>query len=280
MKFFVVLFIFGNVVASAVQASPTQNPKNETIVQDQEDISLPKLDGKHNELVKKFQIQNYNLLSDDYLRSSNFAIGLLSRNKWNVLSASKSLKKLLLWRSSNHADKLGEAEIDEELLKFFPYKLEGVMKDGCPVLVIEAGKWLLADFIETREFVRDALKAFDQYTIQMLEKARLATKLMSPKCDQALYVANGTGLTTKHFAEANSISAIIRYATVLEAYYPNLFKKVVVTNANVHYAALLDIFLPYAGETSKQLVSFTEEETEQALKFLSQYMDIEQLKVF
>jgi len=258
------------------QGASIDNATNSTNAQDQ---GSHQVNGKHGELVKQFQAQNSNLLTDGYLRSYNFAIGVLSRNKWNVLSASKSLKRLLLWRSSNDVENLGKAEVDPVLHKLFPYHMT-VADDGCPVLVIDFGKWLIADFIESHESVRDALKSFDKYNIQMYEKSRLAVKNLSPKCDQALFVLNAKDLTTRNYAGANAPSAVAHAVTLIDNYDPNLFKKMVAVNSNADLVALVQILLPSFGETSKQIIMFKEEETEQAKEFISQYVDPESLNIF
>jgi len=273
-----VLFIVVIFVVCSVQGASIDNAINSTIAQDQ-GSTYSQVIGKHRELVKQFQAQNSNLLTDDYLRCDNFSIGLLSRNKWNVLSASKSLKRLLLWRFSNNVENLGKAKVDPILHKFFPYHMTSA-DDGCPVLVADFGNWQLADFIESQEFVRDAVKSFDKYTIQLLEKFRLAIKNLSPKCEQAFVVINTKGLTPHNYADANAANALVHVATIAEIYYPNLFKKIVIVNSNADLVALVQIVVRYIEQTSKQLVMFKEEETEQAKEFISQYVDPESLNIF
>jgi hypothetical protein len=93
-------------------------------------------------------------------------------------------------------------------------------------------------------------------------------------------VTSSKGLTTRNYAEANALNAIVHVVAVYDNYYPNLFKKIVAVNSNADFVALFNVLVPSFEQTSKQFTVFTEEEIKQTKEFISQFVDPESLNIF
>jgi len=190
-------------------------------------------------------------LTDDYMRSDNHIIGLLRANQWKISTASKFLKKVLRWRNFNKMDALGEAEANFDMLAQFPYKLNGVTLDGCPVLDIYAGLWKFADFFESAEFVRDATKSLNVHESQMVEKLRLAVKKLSPKCDQGIVIVDVKDFEMRNIATPHVIGMIAKFATDFEIYYGNILKSLSFINTPPEFLSIVNIIKTSMGHTGK-----------------------------
>jgi len=113
-------------------------------------------------------------LVPDYMKTDAYHLRLLKATKFDVNNAVEIAKRNNKWRKLNNIDEILNQDLNEYYTDF-PFKIEGVDKEGSPILQFHFGKWKLRNYalssdlelrkIPVKVFIQ-ALETVEQKTLR------------------------------------------------------------------------------------------------------------------
>jgi len=211
-------------------AALVKNISGEWVVSSQEAQALEKF----SPMVEKY-------LTQDYMKSDLYLLPFLRNKKLNVQDAKDSLLKTLKWRKEYNIDNVLNEEL--ELEKQMPYSLDGVSKEGNPVLIARAGQWdarrivLSGKMTEGKRVVHKILEKCSKLT-------RDLTAMTKKNITQGIAVVDLSGYSIRQHACVQCVPIYIEIVIAFDSYYPQLAKEMILINTPRVFQALFDIVTP------------------------------------
>jgi len=175
------------------------------------------------------QIADY--LVPDYMKTDLYHLRLLKAAKFDVENAVEMVKKTSQWRIYNNVEEI----LNEDLKEYFPdmpIKVEGVDKEGSPILQAYFGKWKLNKYaLSNDQGLWNVPVKVLIHTLETAEQTLYEIQKSGRQNISSVYVVvdvDGYSLKRNACPQCLSMTAEF-FRTVLQ--YPLLLKRVIMINA-------------------------------------------------
>jgi len=186
-------------------------------------------------------------LVPDYMKTDAYHLRLLKATKFDVNNAVEIAKRNNKWRKLNNIDEILNQDLNEYYTDF-PFKIEGVDKEGSPILQFHFGKWKLRNYALSSdlELRKIPVKVFIQALETVEQKLYAIQKSGGQNISSTYVVDDMDGLSVREHVCRKCLSLM---ADLLRTFlnYPSLWKKEVVINAPKIFSRikqLIDEILP------------------------------------
>jgi hypothetical protein len=195
-------------------------------------------------------------LTQDYMKEDIFLLKFLRAKKLNVDDALDSLRQTLKWRKENNIDNLLSVDLSE-VFKKNPYDIDGVDKEGGPVVIIP----FTNDQWDIRKYtVSGQRQVLTRHWDQMLEKIALKLRQLGNSSTiredvKGILIMDISGHNVRQHACLTCLPLYLEWMQHTESHYPQNFKKLYLINAPRAFSPLLAILKPAMQPSTRDLLN-------------------------
>jgi len=186
-------------------------------------------------------------LVPDYMKTDVYHLRLLKATKLDVNSAVEMVKQNSKWRKQNNVDEI----LNEDLSEYFPdfpFKLEGVDKEGRPIYQCYFGKWKLRKYALSGDpKLRNVPGMVLIYTVEAAEQRLYEVQKSRGENISSIYVLNDVDGFSFHEHVCTQCLAMTVDSIRTGLHYPSFLKKHVSINAPRIFSRvnqLINVILP------------------------------------
>lgn len=196
-------------------------------------------------------------LVTDEQRNDFFLIRWLRARNMHVDKAEEMLRKSLAWRKETEADViLDNDDFPDKYKKKFMFGVFGEDNEGCPILLLPAGRHNHRMLIEA-----EGMEACMRWNIVWMEKVMNIIKERREKTGNPVYtyheIIDMDYYSYKSFTYKPAITYILETQRMFDENYPDVLKSVTVINAPKIFALLFALIKPMLPkETLDKLTIF------------------------
>jgi len=195
-------------------------------------------------------------LVPEYMKTDVYHLRLLKATKFDVENAVEMVKRTTEWRKHHNVDEILNQDLSEYSLDI-PVRVEGVDKEGSPIVQMYYGKWKLRKYALSgdQELWNVPLKVF----IHALETAEQTLYEIQKSGGQNISSVYGLddidGFSFKHHACPQCLSMTAEFLRTL-LHYPSIAKKIVFMNVPKIFYYVTQLMNEILPSEIMQVISF------------------------
>jgi hypothetical protein len=199
--------------------------------------------------IKKFRPMVEHFLPHDYMKSDGYLLRYIRTKKYDLESGKELMQKMVDWRKENNIDNL---KPDKQFMKEFPVDVEGVDKEGRPVMLID---WT-GDV--RKVVVAGKRKPFALHLISGMESVERKVRELNTHNNNTQWIGiyDFNKFTTPTHLCVQCLPTYLDHALAEENYYPLAAKEYFIINAPRIFQTVLRLVGPILQDTLDRITTF------------------------
>jgi len=239
----------------------------------QEDLALTK---KQKLALDEFKGMMKGRLPLEYQNEDIYLIRWLRAKNFRLREAESMLMQNLAWRKENKMDEVLKEDWSD-FRKKYKYWIDGVDKQGRPILFIDVGEWNLRAATVTGESARVG-RYIDKIYEEINEKVRHMRIVEGKNVTQYYLIFDMEGFNLVEQGCAACLPLTTRVVTTYENYYPGNNHKTAMVNTPGTFQSLLQILKPLMSPATRNAL-FIYGKKEEGVEALLKDIDADQLAI-
>ncbi|XP_035707355.1 SEC14-like protein 2 [Folsomia candida] len=228
----------------------------------QEDVTLTR---KQKAVLDQFKESVKGRLPQEYMYEDIYLIRWLRAKDFRLKDAENMIMQNVAWRKENQMDNVLKEDWSD-FRKEYKYWIDGVDKEGRPILIIDVGEWDLRKASVTGQAKRLG-RYIDSIYEEINEKVRTMRLVEGKNVTQYLHIFDLGGFNLAQMGCSTCIPLATRVVTTYETHYPGNQHKTVLVNTPGPFQTLLQILRPLMSQNTRdtQFIYGKKEEGAEAL---------------
>ncbi|XP_021951362.1 SEC14-like protein 2 [Folsomia candida] len=228
----------------------------------QEDVTLTR---KQKAVLDQFKESVKGRLPQEYMYEDIYLIRWLRAKDFRLKDAENMIMQNVAWRKENQMDNVLKEDWSD-FRKEYKYWIDGVDKEGRPILIIDVGEWDLRKASVTGQAKRLG-RYIDSIYEEINEKVRTMRLVEGKNVTQYFHIFDMDGFNLAQQGCGTCIPLATRVVTTYETHYPGNQHKTVLVNTPGPFQTLLQILRPLMSQNTRdtQFIYGKKEEGAEAL---------------
>jgi len=216
----------------------------------QQDLALT---SKQKAVLEEFKTILKGKLPHDYMEEDLYLIRWLRAKNFKLKDAEAMLTQNMNWRRDNKMDGILKEDWSE-YRKQYKYWIDGVDKEGRPILFIDVGEWDLRKATVTGQSAK-LTRYIDRIYEEITEKVRNMRTVEGKNVTQYYLIYDMDGFNLAQHGCPACIPLTTRVITTYENYFPGGQHKVVLVNTPGPFQTLLQILKPLMSPMTRDILN-------------------------
>jgi len=216
----------------------------------QEDLALTK---KQKASLDEFKGMMKNRLPNDYMNEDLYLIRFLRAKNFRLKEAESMLMQNVAWRKENKMDEVLNEDWSD-FRKKYKYWIDGVDKDGRPIVFIDVGEWDLRKAVVSGESARVG-RYIDKIYEEITTKVRHMRMVEGKNVTQYYLIFDMDGFNLVQQGCPGCLPLTTRVVTTYENYYPGNNHKTAIINTPGTFQSLLQILKPLMSPMTRNALT-------------------------